>query len=97
MTDWASLPYLPIVGVAPSRVQELLIIVIVLLTGSWTTIVLRYYTRSFIVRSRGWDDHFALLSTIFLTCFCALILVLSYTLVNKTEISPALMTVCTNV
>jgi hypothetical protein len=97
MSTLTSLPYIPLVLTKKYAAKEVLACSVILLTASWVTVALRYYTRIFIVRNTGWDDHLAFLATIFFTCFCVLVSVLSYRIVNKTEITPAHLTTATNV
>jgi hypothetical protein len=57
----------------PTITTAITIVSVLLCTIAIISVGFRYYTRIWIVKSLGWDDHFALLSTVLLTAYCILV------------------------
>jgi hypothetical protein len=64
---------------------------------AFLTVGVRYYTRIWIVKSVGWDDHLTLIATILLTAYCALLSAGFRIGLNVVAADQHIMTVVTNI
>jgi hypothetical protein len=59
--------------ITPATETAIITISVLLCFFAFLAVGFRYYTRIWIVKSLGWDDHLALISTILLTIYCTLL------------------------
>jgi len=69
----------------------------ILLVVCWVTVILRFWTRTVIVRVLGMDDYFALASAVCFTCYCILLSVENEMVTNRSVVTEDTMTIATNI